>query len=90
MRLCVKKHMHIDTKQYNRTTETLVKASVPVVLAGTQGPRSLAITGLAGQLDTDWTRQWRGLDTDRVGGPVFWPGGTPMGGLGRRRTGVTT
>jgi hypothetical protein len=79
MRLFVKKHMHIDTKQYNRTIKTLAKACVPVVLAGTQGPRSLAVTGLAGQLDTDWTRRRHGLDTDWAGGPVFWPGGPRWG-----------
>ena len=54
-------------------------ARVPVVIAGTQGPRTLAITGLGTALDTDWTRQGRGLDTDRVGGPVFLPGGPRWG-----------
>jgi hypothetical protein len=83
MRLCVKKHMHIDTKQYNRTTETLANARVPVVLAGTQDPRSLAVTGLAGQLDrigqghgADWT------ETGRAGLFFGQEGGT--GGTGRR------
>jgi hypothetical protein len=81
MRLCVKKHMHIDTKQYNRTTETLANARVPVVLAGTQDPRSLAVTGLAngmgrnGQLNgQDWT------ETGRAG--LFFGQGYPDGGIG--------
>jgi hypothetical protein len=81
MRLCVKKHMHIDTKQYNRTIRTLANARVPVLLAGTQGPRSLAVTGLAGQLDrighstdADWT------ETGRAG--LFFGQGYPDGGIG--------
>ena len=81
MRLCVKKHMHIDTKQYNRTTETLAIACVPVLSAGTQGLRTLAITGPGTVLDrigqshgADWTRTgWEGL---------FFGQGDPDGGIG--------
>ena len=73
--------MHIDTKQYTRTTETLANARVPVVLAGTQGPRTLATTGLANGLDrigqghgADWTH------TGRAG--LFFGQGDPDGGIG--------
>ena len=78
MRLCVKKHMHIDTKQYNRTTETLAKVRVPVVLAGTQDPRSLAVTGLANGLDR--IGQSHGVDwTDTGSAGLFFGQGYPDG-----------
>ena len=79
MRLCVKKHMHIDTKQYNRTTKTLAKTRVPVVLAGTPGPRSLAVTGLANGLDR--IGQGRGADwTETAPAGLFFGQGYPDGG----------
>jgi hypothetical protein len=64
-------------------------ARVPVVLAGTQGPRTLAITGLGTVLDTDWT--WPGPGLDKGGGALdSGQGGGPWGLLGVDGICVTT
>jgi hypothetical protein len=58
-------------QQYTRTTETLAKARVPVLLAGTQDPRTLVVTGLANEMDRNGQRNGQEWTETGPGGPVF-------------------